>query len=340
MSCLAPAAWAANGFSWDVQPGPNGSLRVSTSGNTYIVVIDGNHGWVGTEQEYERQRIAGVLKAEGFRELKIKGQDGNTHQMVSGSLPFAAVGSTNLGDISTMIYFDARPDKQLRRPPKPAASEYVGAVWVQSDRTETQAKIIDRESGKTFSPHYCHGISGANMRTCEFIVPRDALSHQSALLFAGPKGQPAVIPRASLAQEHNKVLLEKYKPFMGSRFALEDEDAAALRSLHELDSSVATTLPPLPPGVSEIKPRAKGCKEGPLELTQAQYDSIAIGDSAEHVECVLGERPHTIWPYGTDYREYVWKMKSGGFALITMSATEPRTVTAKRRQDGVDIAIW
>ncbi len=331
---------AAGGSSWDVQPGPNGSMRVNTSEGTYIVVIDGNHGWVGTEKEYERQRIAGVLKAQGYREMKIAGQDENTHQVVSIKLPSASVGSSNLADISTSIYFDANADKKLRRPPKPAESEYVGALWVQSDKADIQAKIVDQENHATYSPHYCHGIAGTNMRTCEFIVPRESLTHQSALLFVAAKGRPAVILRASLAQEHDKVLLEKYKVTMGSRFGLDDEDANTLKRLNELDSSIATTLPPLPPGAQEIKPRRKGCKNDALELTQAQFDAVAIGESAEDLECALGPKPHMIWPYAKPYRDYIWKMKSGGYALFSVTAKEPKTVIEKRTSPTVDILMW
>ncbi|MDR3483199.1 MAG: hypothetical protein P4L91_21085 [Burkholderiaceae bacterium] len=129
---VASPVFADNGFSWDVRPGPNGTIRVSTSAGTYIVDIDGNSGWVGTEQEYEARRIGGVLRSDGFHEMKIKGQSPNIHQVVSNNLPSTAVGSTNVGDINTTIYFGTTPDKKLHRPPKQADSEYVGSVWTQS----------------------------------------------------------------------------------------------------------------------------------------------------------------------------------------------------------------
>lgn len=332
MLWMTSSVWAAGAYSWDVQPGPDGTMRVVTSNGTFIVDIEGNHGWVGTEEEYERRRIAGNLKGLGYHELAIKGQSENEHQIVSDSLPQISVGASRLADISTMIYFDATADTKLHRPSKSADSEYVGAVWVQSDRVETQAKIIDRESRKTYSPYYCHDVAG-NMRTCEFLIPRESLSHQSALLFAGPRGLPVVIPRSSLAREHDKVLLTKYKPSVGSRFALEDDDAITLKSLHELDGSIATSLPPLPRGVTEIKVRerhkGKGCQDDELVVTQAQFDAITVGESRDQVECIFGLSSHSISylkpPESDDY----WKMQRGGYAVIIFSRTEPEIVTAK-----------
>lgn len=353
-----PAVLAA--YSWDVRPGPNGTLRVTTANGDYIVDIHGDSGWVGTEQEYQARHVAAVLNREGFREMKINGQDANTHRMVSSSLPRVSVGSTNLADIDTVILFGIGPDKKLHRPPKPADSEYVGINWVQSDNAETQAKIIDLENRKTYSPTICRNIPEAHMRACDFIVPRESLPHRAALLFATPKGQPGLVPLASLAQEYGKILLEKYKVTMRSRFALDEDDAAALKSLHELDNSIAATLPPLQPGEKEIG-GISGCKVLAQELTQAQYDAIVIGETIDKVECRLGEHAQAIAHTAstpeeharamqamksgnmadrdnTNHRtqlltlDYIWKMKAGGYALITNDATNSATVLGKRIQ--------
>ena len=328
---------AIAGYSWDVQPGPNGSMKVNTSEGTYIVVLDGNHAWVGTEKEYEARRIAGVLKAEGYREMKIDGQNPNTHEIVSSEMSSASVGQTNLGNIYTEIYFDATADRKMHRPPKPAGSEYVGAAWVQSDKRDVQAKIIDRESNITFSPYYCQNVAGMAMRTCEFIVPAESLRHQSALLFAAAKSNPSVIPGSSLAKEQEKILLAKYKPDMGKRFGLDEDDANTLKRLHELDDSIAIALPPLPAGVTEIKPRSKSCREEELALTQAQFDAITVGADIDDLQCVIGVSSHTIWAIDEHNHYDIWKMKKGGFALVSTSDRNRTIINGKRIQRTVDI---
>jgi hypothetical protein len=326
-SMLWATSNAQASYSWDVQPGPDGTMRVQTSNGTFIVDIEGNHGWIGTEDEYEHRRITGALKNQGYHELHVQGQGDNEYQVVSDSKPQVSLGQTKLADIYTEIYFDAKPDKSLHRPAKPVDSEYVGAVWVQTDKSETQVKIVDEENRTSYSPHYCHNVPG-NMRTCEFIVPRESLAHQSALLFASARNHPVVVPRTSLAQEHDKIILDKYKPVLQSRHALDDEDAATLKNLHELDGNIALSLPPLPPGVTEIKPRPKGCRDEPLVLTQDQFDAVTLGGSLDQLECILGVTTHYI-PIGIGDPLYYWEMKGVGYAVFTVSRAEPHTVLEK-----------
>lgn len=183
------------------------------------------------------------------------------------------------------------------------------------------------ENGKTYAPYYCHSIPNFNMRTCEFVIPRESLIHHSALLLASAKGRPGAIQMESIVKQHNQVLLYKYKPLMGSRFALNKEDAATMQSLHGLDDSVATTLPPLPPGVKELRSE---CKIESQEITQAQYDAVTTGESIERLECDFGESAAVVASTrGRRLLDYEWKMKSGGYAFVTVAPSGAKTVIEK-----------
>gem|GEM_PF-5520719 len=337
MIWAAPSVWAS--YTWDVQPGPDGTMRVTTSNGVFIVDIEGSQGWVGTEDEYEQRRIAGVLKSHGMHEIKIKGQSPNVHEIAMDWMPSVTVGTTDIVNIYTEIYFDAKADNKLHRPRKPANSEYVGVVWTQSDGVQTQAKIVDEEIHQSYSPHYCHDIPG-NLRTCEFIIPWESLPHQSALLFARANSQPVVVPRLSLTQEHDEIILEKYKPDRAQRQALDDEDAATLRSLHALDSSIATSLPPVPPGVVEIKPIPKECRQDQPAISQAEFDAVTIGESLDEVQCHLGVAKH-FSPVGVN-PDYYWRMKGKvvAYAVIKFTGTVAPAVPVVMSKHLSDISGW
>lgn len=236
-------ASAGTSFSWNVQPGPYGGYRVSTSWGNYMVVVDGNRAWVGTEEEFENARIKDILRRHGDREISIDGQSKNEHTIVSKALPTVRLGNAELAGINTTILFGVPADKKSHRPAKAEGYEYVSTLWVQGNRRQqASVKIYDEESKKSFQPFHCEYIAEMTMHSCEFAVPRTSLTHKSMLIFTSRQAAPSVVPMSSIAFQHHRILIDKYKHSGSDGIVISDDDASDLRELHKLDSTVPASF--------------------------------------------------------------------------------------------------
>jgi hypothetical protein len=234
----APSAHAATSFSWSVEPGPHGGYRVSTSAGNYIVVINGNSVWVGTEGEFDHERVKTISAREGFSEFKIAGTPRNEMSFVSSGLPSVSVGNYRLAAIDTGIIFGAKPNAAAHHPKKPSDTEYVSIDWVQNKVIETSAIVYDVERKVSYRANYC-GTSG-DTNHCEFVIPASSLTHPSSVFFASPAASPGVLPMKSIAYESYKSLVDNNKTIGSAHTS--DEDLDVLRRLHALDSSIPTSI--------------------------------------------------------------------------------------------------
>jgi hypothetical protein len=277
----APSAHAATSFSWSVEPGPHGGYRVSTSTGNYMVVFNGNRVWVGTEDEFDHERVKSIMARDGLREFKIDGRGPNETSFVSRGLPSVNVGSYSLADINTYIDFGGKPGARdagpkeptpsecshtstpdgdietcvtetsggtfasKRRPKKSLGSEYVNISWAQNKPRAISAIIYDREKSVSFSAFHC-GVYEEN-HNCEFIIPRESLIHKSTVFFASASVPPGAVPLNSIADATYRSIVDQNKPIGTARFDPSDEDLDILRRLNALDSSIPTSLIAPPP---------------------------------------------------------------------------------------------
>jgi len=234
---VAPA-FGATSFSWNVEPGPYGGYRVSTSTGVYMVIVSGNSVWIGTEDEFDHARVKQLEAREGFTEFKIAGDDPHAMSFVSSGLPSVRVGNNRLASISTDILFGEKPDASLHRPIKPKDAEYVSMVWVQSMPTATSAILYDKTTHLSHAAVDCG--SGDEFHYCEFVIPTAALTHSATVVFASAGTTPGALPINSIVNATYQSINDRNKPIGGKHFVPSAEDLAELRHLHEYDSSLPT----------------------------------------------------------------------------------------------------
>jgi hypothetical protein len=237
-AALAVPSFGATSFSWNVEPGPYGGYRVSTSTGDYMVVVSGNSVWVGTEDEFDHERVKQLSARDGFTEFKVAGSDPHATDFVSSGLPSVRVGNYRLAGISTDILFGEKPNKRLHRPTKPTDAEYVQMVWVQSLSTATSAIVYDKTMHVSYSAVDCG--TGDAFHYCEFVIPTAALTHNATVFFASAGAAPGALPIESIVKATYQSINDRNKPIGATPSA---EDLAELRRLHEYDSSL-----PAPPG--------------------------------------------------------------------------------------------
>ena len=281
------SANATSAVSIEVLPGPDGTYKIQTSWGDYIVAQDGNRTWVGTEDEYQRERATAIFRNNGYMEFHISGADPHVVTFVSGAPPQTFVGNNHLANIYTDILFGEKPDKKLQRKPKPEGSEYVSVEWIQSAKGAVAVSFVDADTKNSFRSAHC--VITSIDHYCELTVPRESLTHKGWIIFTLQGRKPGVVAIKSIVAEAYKGLTEKYTPINGRRSAISEADAGMLKQFHLLDSELPDTIPK-PEGVIEDIPKqiAKGCKEDTVALSRKQYQDIKVGQNVADIACRYG----------------------------------------------------
>ena len=114
-----------------VRPGGNGEIEISTPGDGYAA-YDGGAGvyWVGTQREFDRERVFGISKESG-RRLSLVNSDGVDATFVSEGTLRAHVGVTVVDGLAPTVLFGANiVDTGNSRCPM----RLVDVQWIQSGR--------------------------------------------------------------------------------------------------------------------------------------------------------------------------------------------------------------
>lgn len=302
--------------SWRVYRGPNGTKKIDTPNGIYIEENKDGYHWIGTEGEYNRKESIAHMEENGFQEFPLKGaKKDDPPTFVYDWLPQAWVGSVHLGGISSYIYFDMLPNKGIPAPPKPEGSKYVNIGWAQDEKADVQAQIIDTQTHQSYSAFFCENEQN-HFRACYFTMPGESLSHRSSLIFSLGKAKSDQIENGSITGQMRQVILHLYKPESGKRRPLTPTHAAMLEHLHEIDNSIATTLPLLPNEIVEVYPPKGGCSKVQQVLTADQFNAIKQGESLEQVQCLYGAGTPIK---NTSLHQYYWKSKDYGFVVVTLN---------------------
>lgn len=227
--------------------GAYGETKISTPWGDYVSIQQGSTIWVGTAEEFEHNRVKGIMAADGAREFKVEG--GKPIFVDRGASAF--VGNTEVTGIGVYILFGMPPDKKLHRPRKPKGTEYVSISWLQSTKTNIKEVILDRETQKTYLPYSCEALTDGTCygdgpehacknnfpeHVCETIMPRGALNHKVSIAFIGNKQKPGIVPVDSIA-------LSQYASYMDGRKNMgaigpSNEELEDQRSLHSVDDKI------------------------------------------------------------------------------------------------------
>lgn len=240
------AASASAGVTIRTEPGPYGGTRVSTPWGTYIVQQRGDDLWVGTEEEFDHAHAVAVASEHGMQEFHTN--DGPVKRyFIEAKMPKAQVGQTLLAEIDESIMFSVTPTTPIRRPAKPAGSEYVALSWVQTDPGETRLQILDETAHTSYQPYRCGFDKVSSTHYCEALVPREALVKPASLLFLRNKEKPGYLPVGTLAkfaaagiQYHVKSLKED--GITVNPNDPDDDSYRDLKQLHHLDPEIAETV--------------------------------------------------------------------------------------------------
>lgn len=297
-------------FDFNITDAPYGGYHLSTTWGDYFIVSNGNQVWVGTESEYNHEHVVDISRANGFREF-------TPNSFVSTGLVSATVGKVQIASIWSEILFDAQSDKKMHRPPKQANTKYISVVWLQKETALIQAQIFDKDKMQVIPPYRC--FTNSTFHICEFIVPTADLADNGAFLFASKGVKPAFVPIKSLAINDYEMLVDKYKPIDGSRFAISDEDRATLNRLHLIDNQIPTDIPK-PNYVTEIpnEPKKQGCiyPDDGGNLTLAQARAIKIGQKVEEIRCKFGSESGTTIFTDSNLKDITWPVHGGKKVIV------------------------
>lgn len=218
----------------NVVPGPHGGYRVQTSWGDYIVVLDGNSAWVGTEDEYEHNRVSGMMAHSGYREavVAIDGRTGKA--FVDRDAPRIAVGDIEVSAIDLEILFGSTPNPKLHRPRKDAGEEYVGIAWAQSRaHPMLEMRWLDQKTNRQLRPYRCSESSP--FFQCDFVVKRAALLNSGVFIFMAARQTPAAWAVGSIADAQLEGLQRKVVDLAKHDIAASADDVETLKQLHALD---------------------------------------------------------------------------------------------------------
>lgn len=215
-----------------VSPGIDGGSKISTPWGDYLSIQIGDTLWVGTEQEWNDVKAAGVMNKEGAKRFRIEGEQKNQRTYVDRDAKTVSVANTRLGSVTTSILFGVKPSKKDKRPPKPSDSEYVQFVWIQSNNSKIGSVLSVNNS--VIRPTDCDVNHG--FYYCEFIVGRSLLKNPAKVIFYSEQKSPGIMEVDSLAKQHYLDVVLKYKRMKDISISKDDLDD--LKQLHAIDEDI------------------------------------------------------------------------------------------------------
>jgi len=213
-----------------VRAGPDGEIQVSAPWGDYAVVDEGGAYWVGTQREFDRQRVIAISQQHGSR-LSTVDAAGADATFVSEATLRTHVGSVAIDSVAPSIMFGLDP-RHPPRPTIPKTSEYVSVMWIQQGSAQMPLLLfVDKRTGRAIRPYFT-GTSDA-WYVSEFAVPRSELTRQVIMLFVLPNRKPGPIPLRSIAWADYKITKTT-----NADIGLSPEEHLQLKRLRKLDPSL------------------------------------------------------------------------------------------------------
>jgi hypothetical protein len=183
-----------------IHEGGNGEISISTPWGDYAAYDEGGgYFWVGTQREFDRERVIGLAQQSGMRLSTVNVSGADATFVGAGTYRTYAAG-VPIDNVSVDIMFGLDPHKGPHRPEIPSSDRYIAISWLQSTAQPTASVfLVNRRTGRVLRPYYAgEDRANANYET-EFAVPRADLSRPYLLLFVVRGGKPGAIGVRSLA---------------------------------------------------------------------------------------------------------------------------------------------
>lgn len=237
-----------------IHAGPNGETQIKTPWGDYAVYDEGGGMlWVGTQREFDRDRVIGIMKGNGER-LSTVNEPGATASFVSESTFRTQVGGINLDGMTTTIGFGWESDaKKYKRPAIPSTSRYVAVAWVQLAGTKVIDLIISDPGNHQTYHAYWHGYDG-HYASVEFSIPRSELSRKVLYVFVLPNAKPGVIGLRSIAWADHYSTAGSIEEFRKLGIAPDPEQLKQLARLEQIEPDLRVVAKR--PATQELQPSA------------------------------------------------------------------------------------
>ncbi|MFC6519722.1 hypothetical protein ACFQAT_07985 [Undibacterium arcticum] len=95
---------AISGTTIHFSQGPDGETQISTPWGDYAAIQQGSTVWVGTAEEFEHNRVKGIMADQGLKEFSISGRS-KAGTFIERDMPTASAGNTQIASISTYVLF-------------------------------------------------------------------------------------------------------------------------------------------------------------------------------------------------------------------------------------------
>jgi uncharacterized protein len=227
-----------------VHSGPDGEIQISTPWGDYAAYDEGNGNyWVGTQREFDRQRVIGIERASGFRLSTVNTAGADASFVPEGTLR-ARIGRIDVDGLSPSIMFGAQIIDEHNRPV--ADMRTVDFSWIQVEGTVPTGLVV-------YSPHdrlryLGHSEAAGQGWYHETLdVYRKDLIRPVALILVVPHARPGVIGIRSIAAIDYDVATKSEASDAALGVAQSSNQVHHIQYLRMLDPSlVAKPASPLP----------------------------------------------------------------------------------------------
>lgn len=179
-----------------VRNGPDGEVRISTPWGDYAAYDEGGGlYWVGTQREFDRARVIGIMREHGARVSTLKLSRDSTAEFVERDSFRARIGSDiAIDEIVPEIAFDDPVSGH-----SPATYHTLDVLWIQGSNVVVSCLVYDPKKHYIYANPQGEDANG-EWRDVVIGLPNDLFKRPMALIFLAPNRKPAVIGIASLTR--------------------------------------------------------------------------------------------------------------------------------------------
>jgi hypothetical protein len=283
MFCAWSYASAADWSSYVyVHSGPDGEVQISTPWGDYAAYDEGNgYYWVGSQREFDRQRVIGIERESGFRLSTVNSAGADASFVSEGTLR-AHVGGIDVDGLSPSITFGARIIDEHNRPVTNMRT--VDFSWIQAEGTTAALLIV-------YSPHdhlrYLGHSEAAGQgwyhETLD-VYTKDLLRAVTLVLVVS-HARPAVIGIHSIAAVDYDVATRSVASDASLDVAESSDQAHHIQYLRMLDPSLVSGAHSAPTRTAQTTPAPTPTPQAsstPMEVAAAVTSSY-IGSIADQM---------------------------------------------------------
>jgi hypothetical protein len=161
-----------------IRPGPDGEIQISTPWGDYAAYDEGGGVyWVGTQKEFDRARVIGIMQEHGQR-LSIVNEPGATATFVEAASYRTSVGPIALDGIVPTIQFSGKVVG-----PNAATARQVSVLWIQRSSNVVTLAFYNPKTRQVLGSNEPEDVS-EEWRNMVFAMPRSWLTQPLIMVFS------------------------------------------------------------------------------------------------------------------------------------------------------------